>query len=273
MSVAVPKTTLSEFVVLDNERIADGLWRLRCNTPLARRLEPGQFVQVEVPNDGSHILRIPLSFAHADAREQTLEIVYAIVGEGTARLARMRPSDRSTMVGPCGNGWKLPQEGGRALLVAGGVGLPPIVACAGLLCDAGVGFDAIVGAQTAGRHCMDYIDELRSMPLHHKCDCARNVIVTTDDGSLGMRGFVTQAMEDMLAEHPYAQVYTCGPNMMMAGVAKLSLARDIACQASLERMMGCGFGACSCCNVLMVDGSNALCCTDGPVFDARRVQW
>lgn len=256
-----------------NEPVAQGVWRMCCVTDLAALLEPGQFVQVAVPGDGSHILRIPLSFAHANKDSRELVLVYAVVGEGTRRLSAMRPSDSSTMVGPCGNGWQLPAEQGRALLVAGGVGLPPIVACASMLADAGIGFDVVVGAQTVARHCMDYVDELRSMAPKEGCDCQRKVVLTTDDGTLGMRGFTTQAMEGLLAEHTYAQVYTCGPNAMMAGVARLSERAVIACQASLERMMGCGFGACSCCNVALVDGTQALCCQEGPVFDARRVQW
>ena len=100
-----------------------------------------------------------------------------------------------------------------------------------------------------------------------------SVVVTTDDGTAGRAGFTTQAMEELLAANDYAQVYTCGPNVMMAGVARLAERAGIACQASLERMMGCGFGACSCCNVALRAGGYALCCQDGPVFDAEEVAW
>lgn len=264
---------LHPFDVIVNESIAEGVQRMVCRTPVARLLEPGQFVQLAVPGDGSHVLRIPLSFASANAKDERLELVYAVVGEGTRRLAAMRVGDASTLVGPCGNGWTLPRESGRALLVAGGVGLPPIVACAEMLAQANVGFDVIVGAQTAGKHCNELLDRLRGMQLNQACDCGRNVIVTTDDGSLGMRGFTTQAMENMLAEHTYAQVYTCGPDVMMSRVAQLAQQAHAACQASLERMMGCGFGACSCCNVALVSGEYALCCKYGPVFNAEEVLW
>lgn len=261
------------FEVMRNEQVAEGLWRMRCHTEVARVLEPGQFVNIAVPGDGSHILRIPLSFSRSDANSGELELVYAVVGEGTARLSRMMPGDASTLVGPCGNGWRLPDAEGRALLVAGGVGLPPIVACARMLAEAGVGFDVVVGAQTASRHVDYLLDELRSLASRERCDCQRRVLVTTDDGSRGIRGFVTAAMENLLAERRYACVYTCGPQVMMAGVARLADKTNAACQASLERMMGCGFGACSCCNVPLVAGGYALCCTDGPVFDAKEVAW
>ena len=268
-----PATDVHEFVVVSNEPVADGVWRMRCHTSVAPLLAPGQFVNVAVPGDAAHILRIPLSFSAAHASSETLELVYAVVGEGTRRLSGMHVGDVSTMVGPCGNGWALPTRGGRALLVAGGVGLPPIVACARMLAEAFVGFDVIVGAQTSAKHVEYLLDELRRMPPGEGCDCARKVLVCTDDGSLGTRGFTTDVMADLIADRPYSQVYTCGPTPMMAGVARLCDKRSIACQASLERMMGCGFGACSCCNVALTMGGYALCCKDGPVFDAREVVW
>lgn len=273
MSGATPAVGCVPFEVLSNKQVAEGIWRLTCLTSAARELLPGQFVNLHVPGDGSHILRIPLSFSAADKNNETLELVYATVGEGTLRLAAMKPGEASTLVGPCGNGWHLPGKEGRALLVAGGVGLPPVVACARMLAKANVGFDAIVGAQTAAKHVECLLDCLRGLSQADGCDCQRKVIVTTDDGTRGIRGFTTTAMEDLLAENAYAQVYACGPNAMMAGVARLAAIRDMDCQVSLERMMGCGFGACSCCNVELVNGGYALCCQDGPVFDTWEVAW
>ena len=224
--------TQYDFTVMRNEPVAQGIWRLVITSEVARTIEPGQFMNLRVPGDGAHILRIPLSFKHADAKAETVELLYAVVGEGTERLAKMRAGDTSTLVGPCGRGWWLPKTEGRALLVAGGIG-------------------------SAGE----------------VCDCERRVVVCTDDGTLGLDGFTTDGMASLLAERAYAQVYTCGPTVMMAGIAKLAREHGIACQASMERMMGCGFGACSCCNVALVAGGYALCCQDGPVFDAEEVAW
>lgn len=265
--------SLFDFVVDANERVATDIWRIKVRSKVAAALAPGQFVNLAVPGDGSHILRIPLSFSRLDVPGSTVELVYAVVGEGTRRLSRMGPGCASTLVGPCGNGWRLPEGPGRALLVAGGVGLPPVFAAASMLAAAGVGFDVVVGAQSSSRHVDRLVDELRGMPAHELCDCARRVLVTTDDGSLGIRGLTTDAMARLLAERSYAQVYTCGPSAMMAGVARLARGAGIGCQASLERMMGCGFGACSCCNVPLVSGGYALCCQDGPVFDGEEVAW
>lgn len=265
--------TLHDFEVLACKLVAEDIWHMSIHTEVAAALQPGQFVNIHVPGDGAHILRVPLSFSNANGRNGIVDLYFATVGEGTRRLAAMAPGDRSTLVGPCGNGWKLPTEGGRALLVAGGIGLPPIVAAARMLATAGIGFDAVVGAHTATKHVEDLIDCLRTLSKDEGCDCARKVVLTTDDGTRGIAGFTTQAMEGLLAENAYACVYTCGRHAMMAGVANIAKGRGIACQVSMEAMMGCGFGACSCCNVALVSGGYALCCSDGPVFDAEEVAW
>lgn len=257
-----------DFTVLSNERVAKGIWRMLIDSKVASLLLPGQFVNLNVPGDGSHILKLPFSFARCDASARTIEMFYAVVGEGTERLTQMILGSSSTLLGPCGKGWSLPAAEGRALLVAGGIGLPPIEAAAHMLADAGVPYDVVAGARTAAVLLAD-----RAEGLATTSDEQCRVVTCTDDGSAGFAGYTTQAAARLVAERSYAQIYTCGPNVMMAGVARLAREHDIACQASLERMMGCGFGACSCCNVALAKGGYALCCTDGPVFDAEEVAW
>ncbi len=264
----VSSVTQYDFMVDQNERVAEGIWRLRMQSQVAWHLMPGQFMNLQVPGDGSHILRIPLSFARSSVATSRVELLYAVVGEGTERLSKMRAGDTSTLLGPCGKGWSLPKGQGRALLVAGGIGLPPILAAAGMLAERGIGYDLVVGARRK---------EMLLVPDIEACVAAGGddalCSICTDDGSFGLKGFTTGAAKALMGDRDYAQVYTCGPNVMMAGVAKLAAERDTDCQASLERMMGCGFGACSCCNVALVSGGYALCCQDGPVFDAREVAW
>lgn len=254
-----------DFTVVTNERVADGLMRIVFSAPeLAAALAPGQFVNVHVPGDASQILRIPLSFSHADAASGTVEIVYAVVGDGTRRLSEMAAGEASTAVGPCGSPWPAVEGAGRACVVAGGVGITPIVACARMLAASGVAFDAVVGAQTSGR--LWGADALEGLG-------AGTVAVTTDDGTAGRRGFTTDALADLLAAADYDVVYACGPEVMMAGVARLCREAGVACRVSMERMMCCGFGACGTCNVAMADGTYKSCCKDGPVFDAEEVAW
>lgn len=257
---------LHEFEVVSNEEVATSTWRLVLRAPaLAGSIRPGQFMNLEVPGDPSHPLRIPLSFASADAVAGTVDLVYAVVGEGTERLSHMAPGQHSTAVGPSGHGWRLPEPVPvRVLLVAGGVGAPPIVAAAGMLAGAGVPFDAVLGAQTASRLWGE--ERLSSLG-------AGTVLVTTDDGSRGIKGFTTDAMSRLLGERDYGLVMSCGPQPMMAGVARLARSAGIACQVSTERMMGCGFGACNSCNVTMAAGGYRSCCSDGPVFDAEELAW
>lgn len=262
------KVTQHEFTVVCNEQVAHTIWRLQLRSDVARDMQPGQFMNLQVPGDGSHILRIPLSFAWTDPETRLVEVLYAVVGEGTERLSHMALGETSQLTGPCGHGWQQPEQAGRALLVAGGIGLPPVSAAARMLAKAGMGFDAIVGARTVSMLPSGPLDELKSLG-----DDSCQVIVCTDDGSAGRRGFTTDAAAELLDSGSYTSVYTCGPNVMMAGVAKLAAAHEVSCQVSLERMMGCGFGACSCCNVALVGGGYALCCQDGPVFDAREVAW
>ncbi|MGN0075785.1 MAG: dihydroorotate dehydrogenase electron transfer subunit [Parafannyhessea sp.] len=258
------KVHLYDFEVASNDEVGEKIFRLVMRSPeLARELRPGQFMNLAVPGDASHIVRIPLSFASTDAEAGTIEILYAVVGEGTRRLSEMHVGSTSTVVGPCGNGWKV-VPGGRALCVAGGIGAPPVVAAARALANEGREVDVVLGAQMAAK-------------LWGEADAralgAGEVVMTTDDGSYGMHGFTTQAMEALLARHEYDLVVTCGPAVMMAGVARLAEGAGIACQASLERMMTCGFGACSTCNVAMRAGGYKSCCMDGPVFDASEVAW
>lgn len=262
-----------DFTVEANERIAQDIFALRIASQVARTLKPGQFMNLAVPGDASHILRIPLSFADVDAASGKVWLEYAVVGEGTKRLSRMMVGESSTLVGPCGNGWHLPDEKGRCLLVAGGIGAPPVVAAARMLAAAGIGFDAVVGSHTAAKVLDHDLETLRTLGGDKLVDCERTVILTSDDGTAGRAGFVTDPVCELLSSRAYACVYTCGPLPMMAAVAPLAKSAEVPCQASLERMMGCGFGACSCCNVELVDGTQASCCMDGPVFDAKEVAW
>lgn len=259
------RTGLHEARVVSNEAVAEGLWRVVLSAPsLAGELQSGQFMNVAVPGDASQILRLPLSFSHADAVTGLVEIVYAVVGDGTRRFSQMRSGDVTTLVGPCGNPWPVSAGSGRVVLVAGGVGITPIVACARRAAEAGVAFEAVVGAQTAARLWgADVLSELG----------AGTVEVTTDDGSAGRAGFVTAALADLLATGGYEAVYACGPEPMMRAVAALCAERDVTCWVSCERMMCCGFGACGTCNLQMADGRYASVCKDGPVFNAEEVAW
>lgn len=253
---------LHEFTVVSNDRIAEGVWSLVIEAPrLAAAIRPGQFMNFEVPGNAASLLRIPLSYAAADPDAGTVEIWYAVVGDGTERLSHMAPGSSSTVLGPGGHGWSAPEGCARALLVGGGIGIPPLVPLAAALRERGVAFDACLGARTADA--LVGAGELADLGTG-------TVVVATDDGTAGVHGFVTDPVAELLSAGSYDYVATCGPGVMMSRVAELAHGAGAYCEASLERMMSCGFGACSTCNVETTEGMKGACMC-GPVFDASKV--
>lgn len=249
-----------DFTIVSNNEIARGVFALVIEAPrLARTIQAGQFVNIAVPGNAMSLLRIPLSFMGVDRDRGTVEIWYAVVGDGTDRLSYMEVGDTSTLLGPGGRGWAIPEGCERALLVAGGIGVPPIIALGDELCARGIPFDVCLGAQNAatlaGADCFEG---------------STDVIACTDDGSAGRHGFCTEPAAELLASRSYDYVATCGPAPMMKKVAALAADAGVYCEASLERMMSCGFGACNTCNVETVDGMKGACMC-GPVFDATKV--
>ncbi len=255
---------MHDFEIVSNEPIAQGIFALTIRAPkLASALRPGQFVNIAVPGNAMSLLRIPLSFAYADAAAGTVDIWYAVVGEGTERLSRMKPGETSDLLGPGGKGWTIPEGCERALLVAGGIGVPPVLCLARELAERRIPFDVCMGAATAAALVGE--GEFRAAG-------ADEVRVCTDDGSTGYHGFCTDPATELLRENGYGYVATCGPEPMMAKVASAAADADVPCEASLERMMSCGFGACSTCAVETVNGMKGACMC-GPVFNAKEVVW
>ena len=240
---------MRDFEVVSNQEIADGIFSLVISAPkLASALKPGQFVNIAVPGDASSLLRVPLSFYRADAQAGTVELWYAVVGDDTRRLSQMAPGSTSNLLGPGGRGWLVPEGTRKALLVAGGIGVPPVLCLAGMLAEQGVDVDVCLGFGTASKAVG--IDEFRAL--------GATVNVCTDDGTLGTHGFCTDPAAELLGEGGYDYVASCGPAVMMKKVAAAAAEAGAYCEVSLERMMSCGFGACNTCNVETVDGMKGL---------------
>lgn len=268
--------------VITNEQVASSIFCMVIKAPkLAAAILPGQFMNFEVPGNAAHILRVPLSFSRADAAQGTIELVYAVMGDATRRLSNLAAGQTMSVVGPLGHGWKLPQNQELpALLIAGGVGAPPIVAAAQMLSNNGLTCEVILGAQSSSR--------LWDPVWLHELPGVRAVHIATDDGSAGFHGFTTQLAHKLVqassaadknagaagfSAPAFGSLYTCGPAPMMAGVAQVAEEFGIPCQASLEARMSCGFGACNTCNIPMRKGGYKSCCMDGPVMDALEVRW
>lgn len=247
--------------VLANEQLAEGVGLIALHAPhTAARVAAGQFVHVRVAQDSELLLRRPFS-VHRAAGDR-IEILYQVLGAGTLRLAEKVPGDVMDLVGPLGRGWDMPDGISRALLVGGGLGVAPLGMLVERLAEKGVAVTVALGAPTAER--------ILARDLFERV--ARRVVTTTDDGSVGERGFVTMAVERLLAEERFDLVYACGPEVMQQRVAALGIAAGVRCQVSLERLMACGIGACLSCVVTTLDGLRRAC-VDGPVFDAEEVVW
>jgi dihydroorotate dehydrogenase electron transfer subunit len=205
-----------------------------------------------------------------DAGPDTLQILYKVVGRGTALMASLKPGAPVSVLGPLGRGFQAPAPGARPVFVAGGIGSAPFPVLAKRL-DKGPRPLLLYGARSVG-----------DLPLLHWFRESAEVVVTTDDGSLGRKALVTVPLEELLREEAKdasrLHVYACGPTPMLRAVGRIALAAGVRCDLSLEAPMACGFGVCLGCVVPVhaADGSGTRferVCVEGPVMDAARLAW
>ena len=241
-----------------NERYV--LLKLTGNDELPEML-PGQFAEIRVDESPTTFLRRPISIHFIDRERNELWLLVATVGSGTRRLARLHPDDRLNVLLPLGNTFRLNQPEGQSniLLVGGGVGVAPLLFYGKWLMEQGLCPTFLLGARTAA--------DLLMLDNFNKYG---RVYVTTEDGSAGEKGFVTN--HSILSAEHFTQISTCGPKPMMMAVARYARERGIYCEASLENMMACGLGACLCCVENTTDG-NLCVCKEGPVFDIEKLRW
>lgn len=239
------------------------LLRLTHTEPLPD-MRPGQFVEVRVDGSPSTFLRRPISINFVDRERNELWLLVAMVGDGTRRLAQLQPGDVLNCVLPLGNGFSSIGDGSLSvgdsvLLVGGGVGVAPLLYQGASLKLQGVRTVFLLGARTKQDLLM--LDDFRRYG---------DVFLTTEDGSEGERGFVTQ--HTVLQQQRFSLIQSCGPTPMMKAVARYARQESIACEVSLENMMACGLGACLCCVEKTTEG-NLCVCKDGPVFNINRLLW
>ena len=246
-----------------------GIFRLRLEAPeIAAAARPGQFVMAACGVERDPLLRRPFS-VHDVTEDGGLDLLIREVGRGTALLAALRAGERVSVLGPLGRGFSLPGESeqGEIALVGGGIGTAPLLFLARRLLERGraaEGVHVLVGAAHAAEARILREDFLElGCPVH----------ISTDDGSLGHHGFVTELLP--LLPAGINRICACGPRPMMAAAARFAEARGIACEVSLETRMACGLGACLGCAVPVPGEPNRYrhVCKDGPVFNAREVDW
>lgn len=245
-------------LVLEQNKLAEGVYSLLLDTKIVNDAVPGQFISI-FSNDGSKLLPRPISICEINKEYGTLRVVYRVVGAGTEEFSQLKMGDKVQVMGPLGNGF--PLEGENTIVVGGGIGVPPMLELA----------KQLSGTVTA---VMGYRND--DMFLTEEfTDVASELIIATDDGSVGVHGTVVDAMREnnLTAD----VIYACGPKPMLRGVAEYAAEHDIKCYVSMEERMACGVGAClGCvCQSTEKDGhshvNNKRVCKDGPVFLSTEV--
>jgi len=222
-------------------------------------LKPGQFVQVKVEGSAETFLRRPISIHDVDYEKNIIKLLIQIAGKGTEKLSKLKTGEVLNIIYPLGNSFSLPPKNSKILIIGGGCGVAPLLFLGKYLKSNGYIPDILLGFRNANR-IIEY-DEYTKIG---------SVYLTTEDGSKGEKGFVTD--HTVLKERHYDHICCCGPSSMMKAVAGYCTLNGIMCEVSLENLMACGFGVCLCCVVNTVSGY--ICtCIDGPVFNIKDLKW
>lgn len=249
---------IHDLVLLENRQLSQFYHLLVFQAPEALALcQPGQFAELEIPPAQHVFLRRPFSIHDVDPQKNTISFLIKMVGEGTKKLGQLPAGSKISTIYPLGQGFSLPTNS-PVLLVGGGCGIAPLLFLVKSLRSNNIKSYCILG----GRSKEDIV-ETEAFALHSE------VFITTEDGSSGFRGFVT--------DHPvfrklkdYSMIYCCGPEAMLRVIALAALQAGAPCEVSLENTMACGIGVCLCCVVNTKQGKRCVC-TDGPVFNINEL--
>lgn len=235
------------------------LIKLTDDKPLPEML-PGQFVEVRVDNSPSTFLRRPISINNVDYDRNELWLLVAAVGDGTRQLQKLQKGDRLNCMLPLGNSFTMPTDSAqKVLLVGGGVGVAPLLYFGKRIKAMGGEPTFLLGARSA-----------KDVLERELFEQVGRVLITTEDGSDGEKGFVTN--HSVLAQEHFDRISTCGPKPMMMAVARYAFKNDIECEVSLENKMACGVGACLCCVEKTVEGNKCVC-KEGSVMNIKKLTW
>ena len=238
------------YEIISNKALTDTVYRMELAGDTSAIAKPGQFVNIKLEGQ---FLRRPISICDWD--DTTITLIYKVVGVGTRQMSRMEPGKKLDLLVGLGNGFDVGKSGDKPLLIGGGVGVPPMYGLCKRLIAEGKPVTMIMGFNTAAE--IFYAEEFRAL--------GANVIIATADGSVGIKGFVTNAMDGV----DYTYFYTCGPEPMLKAIDKVASTSG---QLSFEERMGCGFGACMGCSCKTKYGNKRIC-KDGPVLEREEIIW
>ncbi len=258
------KKYMLDMKVTENIRLHANYCLLKLTTDeILPDMLPGQFVEVLIDNSPTTFLRRPISINYVDKAANELWLLIQLIGDGTRKMATWRVGDVVNVMLPLGNSFTMPEResvNSKLLLIGGGVGTAPMLYLGECLKKSGFSPIFLLGARSA--------DDLLQLDDFSKIG---TVYTTTEDGSAGERGYVTN--HSILKSTYFDQIYTCGPKPMMMAVAKYATQTTTECEVSLENTMACGIGACLCCVEKLNDGHNVCVCTEGPIFNIKKLSW
>jgi dihydroorotate dehydrogenase electron transfer subunit len=256
------RKSVQNLKVIANFRLNDDHHLLQLKVPdQLEKVYPGQFANILVDHSQSIFLRRPFSIHSVDYKGNTISILIKEIGIGTRSLAQTPVDDYLSVIFPLGNGFTIPTSKEKVLLVGGGCGVAPLLHLAQVLSRDLNDVSILLGARSA----VDLV-ELDQYAVFGK------LFTTTEDGSHGERGFVTDHTLFFNELEQFARIYCCGPEPMMKAVAAKAKAKTVNCEVSLENTMACGFGVCLCCVTETIQGHKCVC-TDGPVFNTKQLKW
>ena len=255
------KKFILDLTVTENIRLNANYVLLKLTSQsLLPEMLPGQFAEIRVDGSPTTFLRRPISINFVDKQRNEVWFLIQLVGDGTRRLAEVNPGETINVVLPLGNAYTMPLEASdKLLLVGGGVGTAPMLYLGYELKQQGYNPIFLLGARSA-------TDILQLKEFKTLGD----VFITTEDGTLGEKGYVTQ--HSVLIENKFDKIYTCGPKSMMMAIAKYAKTHNIDCEVSLENNMACGVGACLCCVEKTTEGHICVC-KEGPIFNINKLLW
>ncbi|SFG23303.1 dihydroorotate oxidase B, electron transfer subunit [Halobacillus alkaliphilus] len=244
--------------IVDHSAVAKDTYRMVLKGQIAEEVEdPGQFVHIQVSD--RFFLRRPVSIADVHPDKNEITLLYKVLGDGTQALTEKRTGDKLDVLGPGGQGFPIEKDVREALIVGGGIGVPPLYYLAKQLVEQGIKVTTVLGFRSKEEAFL--IDEFKALGA---------LYVTTDDGSLGEKGLVTDRTDELRGS--FDTYFSCGPTVMLKAIA--NQLEDVRGYISMEERMGCGIGACFACVVHTPEddekGYRRVCC-DGPVFKAKEV--
>ena len=251
---------ITDFRLIEKKEWAKSTYLLLQSDEPLEEIKAGQFVQVRVDDAQHTYLRRPISIHDVDYQNRTITLLVQRVGEGSNKIADTELNDTLNIIYPLGNSFTIPEnKNGNVILVGGGIGIAPLYYLGKMLKEKGIEPQFLLG----GRSKTDLI-------MLEEFEAVGKVYITTNDGTLGEQGFVTQ--HSIWKEKKFDMIYTCGPKPMMMALTKMARENNIDCEVSLENLMACGLGACLCCVENTIEG-NVCVCKEGPVMNINKLLW